>query len=237
MDKYEKGGPKGPPFSFAFLHVILPRMEALLHWRYLRHTLALLFGIAIFAALQNTALPFRLALAWDAGVGLLTALFARMMYCSDENVMRRRARRRDATTSLIFSMLIAAAFVSLYAILHILDVVKEQHGLPRAGGLALSVITIALSWAFVHMLFAVHYAHCFYLSDSGLKFPAGQTDETPDYWDFMYYAFVVGMTFQVSDVQVTSRPMRRLTLAHGIVSFFFNTFILALAVNIAASVF
>jgi uncharacterized membrane protein len=100
--------------------------------------------------------------------------------------------------------------------------------------------TLVLSWIFVHTMFAIRYAHYFYGDPdedgqhrAGLSFPATQH---PDFWDFMYYAFVVGMTCQVSDVQVESREMRRLTLVHGVLAFFFNAGVLALAVNILASV-
>jgi uncharacterized membrane protein len=95
--------------------------------------------------------------------------------------------------------------------------------------------TILLSWAFVHSIFATHYAHEFYRegpSASGLKFPGG---DKPDYMDFMYFSFVIGMTFQVSDVAITSRSIRHTVLAHAIVSFLFNVALLAIMINIAAS--
>ena len=97
--------------------------------------------------------------------------------------------------------------------------------------------TILLSWAFIHVVFAVHYANEYYAraaqEDAGLTFPK---DDAPDYWDFLYFSFVIGMTSQVSDVAVASKPVRRIVLAHGIVSFLFNVTLLALVVNIAASV-
>jgi uncharacterized membrane protein len=100
------------------------------------------------------------------------------------------------------------------------------------------VATILLSWTFIHMMFALHYAHEFYGEDEGpaggLAFPGG--DERPDYWDFVYFAFVIGMTSQVSDVAVTSREIRRTVTAHGIVSFVFNVALLALTINIASGV-
>ena len=102
--------------------------------------------------------------------------------------------------------------------------------------LALATATIALSWAFTHTIFALHYAHDFYgergAKQGGLNFPG---DDEPDYWDFVYFSFVIGMTSQVSDVAVTSKLIRRTVNAHGIVSFFFNATLLALTVNIAAS--
>ena len=99
----------------------------------------------------------------------------------------------------------------------------------------LAIATVVLSWAFIHTIFALHYAYDFYGEGkraNGLKFPG---DDKPDYWDFMYFSFVVGMTFQVSDVAVTNKWIRRLVVLHGIVSFFYTTAVVALTVNMAAS--
>jgi uncharacterized membrane protein len=101
--------------------------------------------------------------------------------------------------------------------------------------LGLAVATIFLSWFFLHTIFAIYYAHEFHASGAdapGLVFPGG---EEPDYWDFLYFAFTIGATAQASDVGVASRRMRRTALAHAVFSFFFNTGILALAVNVGAS--
>jgi uncharacterized membrane protein len=100
----------------------------------------------------------------------------------------------------------------------------------------LAVLTVTLSWTLIHTIFAFHYAHVFYRGEGihgrGLDFPGGAD---PDYWDFIYFSFVIGMTFQVSDVQVTEKGLRRLVVAHGVVSFVFNVAILALTVNIGAN--
>jgi uncharacterized membrane protein len=101
---------------------------------------------------------------------------------------------------------------------------------------ALAIGTVVLSWTFIHTIFALHYAHEFYGSGehkNGLRFPG---DGQPDYWDFIYFSFVVGMTFQVSDVAVTHKSVRRMVVAHGALSFFFTTAVVAMAVNIAASI-
>jgi uncharacterized membrane protein len=103
----------------------------------------------------------------------------------------------------------------------------------------LAIASVLLGWLTLHTIAAFHYAHLYYAKAvssrgqdaGGLEFP--DTNE-PTGWDFLYYSFVVGMTAQVSDVQVLATPMRRLTLAHSVVSFFYNTVILALAVNLAA---
>ena len=96
-------------------------------------------------------------------------------------------------------------------------------------------MTVVLSWAFIHTVFAFHYAHAYYGDDGSgacLDFPG---DDKPLYWDFLYFSFVIGMTAQVADVATTSTSMRKLVMAHGVVAFFFNTAILALGVNLAAA--
>ena len=121
---------------------------------------------------------------------------------------------------------------------------KAATGGEPAVYLAMIVVTIILSWSLVHTVFTLHYAHGYYGPSAddddtdglvgGLEFPS---EPRPDYWDFMYFSFVIGMTGQVSDVQVSGRMLRRLALIHGIVAFFFNTIILALTINIVASSF
>jgi uncharacterized membrane protein len=96
------------------------------------------------------------------------------------------------------------------------------------------MVTIVLSWSMIHSSFALHYAHEYYrgIKPGGLAFPG---DDKPDYWDFVYFSFVIGMTAQVSDVGITDKVIRRTATAHGVVSFIFNTALVALMVNIAAS--
>ena len=102
--------------------------------------------------------------------------------------------------------------------------------------LTFAIVTILLSWAFIHLVFALHYAHEYYDENDGrgggLIFPG---DEDPDYWDFLYYALVVAMTAQVSDVQITNKSIRRLTTVHGVISFFFNVTVLAFTINIVST--
>ena len=126
-------------------------------------------------------------------------------------------------------MTLVAAFASIAAIVMELGVKPQQ-----PAQLALAVLTIALSWAAIHTTFALHYAHEYYRGSTsgGLKFPGGGE---PDYWDFVYFSFVVGMTAQVSDVGITDKIIRRTATAHSVTSFIFNTALLALMVNIAAS--
>jgi len=183
----------------------------------------------------------RLALAWLAGVVLFLALVALVVAGAKPEQLRRRARELDPRRWVITTLIIAAATVSLFALGFTLQKVPNETEVALLTRLVLAGLTVAASWTLVHTTFALHYAHHYYGDGpapgpqddrGGLAFPG---DEMPDYWDFLYFSFVVGMTCQVSDVQVTSRPMRRLTLLHGILSFLFNTVILALAVNLLAS--
>lgn len=208
----------------------------------LRLLLGLVVGAAVLLLLPRSVRNGeRLALAWLAGVVLFLALVALVVAGAKPEQLRRRARELDPRRWVITALIIAAATVSLFALGFTLQKVPNETTVALLTRLALAGLTVAASWTLVHTTFALHYAHHYYGDGpapgpqddrGGLAFPG---DEMPDYWDFLYFSFVVGMTCQVSDVQVTSRPMRRLTLLHGVLSFLFNTVILALAVNLLAS--
>ena len=170
-------------------------------------------------------------IGWDVGVALYLALAFRVMGTTDIDGMRRHAARQDVGRHALLFLTAAAALASLGAIL------AELGGANKAPAhLGLAVVTILLSWMFTHTIFALHYAYEYYDQEKhrggGLAFPG---DEPPDYWDFLYFSLVIGMTSQVSDVAVTSNRLRRMVAAHGVVSFVFNATLLALTVNIAAS--
>ena len=112
---------------------------------------------------------------------------------------------------------------------------QQVGGLEGAADLIAAAASIVLSWLYMNMIFALHYAHGYYSHRNGmhkgLDFPG---KEDPDYWDFAYFSLVLGMTFQVSDVQIVSRRLRRTALLHCVIAFFFNVFIIAISVNVAA---
>jgi uncharacterized membrane protein len=206
--------------------------------------LAILLGLGIAALLPAQWRGATRALAgWDIAVAIYLVLAVRLVRGCDADHIRLRAALQDEGRVTILALVVASALASLLAI------VAELSGANRQPAqLALAGVTILLSWTFMHTIFALHYAHEYYgertsgksaddaventTKGSGLSFPG---EATPDYWDFVYFSFVIGMTSQVSDVAVTSRPLRRLVAAHGVVSFFFNVTLLALMVNIAAS--
>jgi uncharacterized membrane protein len=198
-----------------------------------RTFVSILIGIAAFFLLPGSLrLVARLLVSWDifASVYLVLA-YTMMARCGLANI-RRNAVLQDDGRFLILLVTALGAFASIAAI------VLELGATHRSGpDLALATATIALSWAAVHTTFALHYAHDFYRGSKpgGLQFPSGEEDDHPDYWDFVYFSFVIGMTAQVSDVGITDKTIRRTATAHGIISFFFNTALLALMVNIAAS--
>ena len=173
----------------------------------------------------------RLLVGWDIYVGLYLALVAHLMSGADIQRIRARAAVEDEGQFAILMLTVVAALASLGAIFSELGIGTGR----RPAHVVLAALTILLSWAFIHTIFALHYAHEFYDDDigGGLAFPGGETE--PDYWDFVYFSFVIGMTSQVSDVGVTHKEIRRTVAAHGVVSFVFNAALLALTVNIAAS--
>ena len=191
---------------------------------------AVAIGLVTLALLpQGLRWSSRALIAWDVTAALyLVAAYTRI-WRADVSHIRRHAIEADDGRIAILVLAAGAALASLVAILA--EIGEATRGTPQ---ILLAIGTIALSWAMVHTSFALHYAHDYYRprTPGGLKFPG---EDKPDYWDFVYLSFVIGMTAQVSDVAITNRGIRRTATAHGIVSFVFNTALLALMVNIAAS--
>ena len=195
----------------------------------------LLFIAGVVACLASglgiaQSVVYAFAIAAAAFLAATAHLFARTG--SSESI-RTRARMEDPGRHVRLWSGVSVSIVTLVAL------GLELHA-GKGGGLtelAICVAALLLSWLFMNTLFALHYAHQFYGDDArrqrrgGLEFPGG---DDPDYWDFVYFAIVVGMTFQVSDVQITSRSIRRTVLVHGVVAFVFNMIIIALSVNVVA---
>ncbi|MGA7439192.1 MAG: DUF1345 domain-containing protein [Luteibacter sp.] len=205
--------------------------------RYLKARPRLLTGTVVAAAtvgiLECTRLPHALSfmLGFDLGALLYLALIARTFHHASPSAMRDEARIQDVGR---WSTLLSGVVVSA-AVLVAVSTELESAQKGGAVAIAIAAATIILAWAFMNTLFALHYAHGFYgnfgAQHKGLDFPG---DEAPDYWDFAYFSFTIGMTFQVSDVQINTRYLRRFALMHSVIAFFFNVFIIAISVNIAA---
>ena len=214
----------------------VPRLDA-------RHRLALglAAATAVFFVLRGH-LRFSSAAvaAWDAFAVLILALDWLTILMTPQRKIRELAQQQDLSRFLVFVFVVVTASAALFAVGFLVSV-KSQTGGHFIIHLLLTLLTVIFSWTLVHTVFGLRYAHAFYgdSDDPGVQKHAGGLifpgDRPPDYFDFAYFSFVVGMTCQVSDVQITSRRMRRLTLAQSILSFGFNTIVLALVINIAVS--
>lgn len=200
----------------------------------------LLVGLVACALPLPLGWEFRGLLGWSVGVAVYLTLAWWLCVGFDAQRTRVRAQAQDEPSVVLFLVLLLATMVCVAAITVMMQQSRDLSGLQRVLHIGLSVVALALSWLFIQTIFTFHYAHRYYHEEKlnepdgpGLQFPGGLD---PDYFDFLYYAHVVGMTSQVSDVQVTSREMRRLTLVHGVLSFGFNMLILALSINVVAGV-
>ena len=179
----------------------------------------------------------RALIGWDAGVALFLGLAFIFMSNVEINRMKRRAVAHDEGGHAILAVTILAAVASVVAMVAELSDAKGHPGSDLR--VALAVLTVLLSWSFVQVIFAMHYAHLYYLAEEsgpkgGLDF--GVQGE-PDYWDFVHFSVILGATAQTADITFTSRKMRRLGTVHTLVAFGFNTAILATMINLAASLF
>jgi uncharacterized membrane protein len=205
-----------------------------------RILVAFAIGIIAYLAIPEAASwHTRLVAGWDAGTLAYLALAWTIVAISDAKATRSHALAQDASVFLIFLFVLGAACASVVAIAFVVATIKDLASWPKAWRLTLTVVALFSSWVLIQVVFAFHYARRYYHDEKhsptqvgGLAFPS---EADPDYLDFAYYSFVVGMTSQVSDVQVLSRRMRRLTLVHGVLAFIFNIAVLALSINIIAS--
>ena len=198
--------------------------------------------VVFFVQPASWHLITRLLIAWNAGTILDIALTLHSMAIATTKTIRWRAEATDDGKWAILGLTTIAALAALGAIFAQLTVTKDLHGALKSAHLGLAGLTIVSAWVFIHMVFALHYAHEFFDETKteagekqtlrgGLRFP--ETEE-PDYWDFLYFSFIIGVASQTADVEITSKVMRRTSLVHSVLAFFFNSAILALTINIAA---
>lgn len=176
--------------------------------------------------------------AWDT-FSLCMIIFSWITFSiTSSQQIRTQAKVQDSSRVLIFVTVLISTFASFLAVL-LLILSKNNYSHTKTLHLIVAIGGMLFSWFLIHTIFTFRYAHIFYGDDEenenihagGLKFP---DDKKPDYVDFAYYSFVLGMTFQVSDVDITSKRLRRLSLLHSILSFIFNTVMIALTINIIA---
>ncbi|RFB90266.1 hypothetical protein B5K11_19600 [Rhizobium leguminosarum bv. trifolii] len=198
--------------------------------------ISVLAGLVVFLAVTSRDVSAgNVLFGWNVSAGVFVALSWRKMLRATVESIRKRSADLDFSDTVLLSLSIGAALASIAGIgieLHSIKEATPDVALARAGA---AVLTILISWIFLHTLFTIHYAHYFYggADEGGLKFPDGI--EEPGYWDFLYFSFTIGVAAQTADIAVSSTSMRKLTLLHAVLSFLFNTTILALAINVGAS--
>lgn len=200
-----------------------------------RILLALLMAAITFLATRHSGLHMQLqiALLWDVfAFTFITTCFIVFFTRSVKQIIAQ-ANKEDGSKPFVLLAVLSSAFASLFMVLS-LTVSTNLPGDQKTLSVILAVIGMIFSWIMVHTIFTFHYAHMYYDEGSkaaGLNFP---NEKSPDYIDFAYFSFVIGMTFQVSDVSISSRLIRRTALIHGLVAFALNTFVVALTINLIA---
>ncbi len=205
-----------------------------------RLVLAATVGLCVILFWPDPAsvrLVTRCLVGWNAGVWLYLTMAGFMMARSSPATMLHRAQEQDEGASAILMLVTVATLASLGAIVAELSVAKNYTSLDRVAHIGLAVLTILASWAFMQLMFALHYAHDFYAQQGkglsgGLQFPG--TDQ-PNYADFVYFAVVIGTSGQTADVSFSNTAMRKVGTVHCALAFFFNTSLIALTINVASS--
>ncbi|MEA5503426.1 DUF1345 domain-containing protein [Halotia wernerae UHCC 0503] len=205
--------------------------------------LAIMLAMTVFLRLPDAIhLANRILTAWISGVFCFLTLVVLMMCSATPQKTRYRAQRQEAQHLAVFLLVVITACTSIFAI-GLMQAINDSKNIPEstlALQIALSLVAVICSWFLTHTMFALHYATCYYHPDflneeigyvAGLDFPG---DDLPDYWDFMYFSFTIGMTAQTSDVSLPASGMRRLVTGHEIISFFFYMVIIASSVSVAS---
>ena len=204
--------------------------------------LAIAVIVGLVAGLATPHIPSgaaRALLGWNVGVWLYLTTISLMMWRADRGHLQRQAAQQAEGAIAVLAVVITGAIVSLGAVVLELAVAKAAGTRPQVSTLLLVLVTVAGSWLLVPTLFGLNYASLYYgrKPGKGLLFPASEPAFEPDYADFLYYSFTIAVASQTADVAISTRDMRRLTLLQSLLSFVFNTTVLAFSINIAASLF
>jgi len=202
---------------------------------------ALAVASLVLIILQRRTFPVQFMSVWICFSLVNLIFYGVIMFTAHPREITRIAKKQDFSLIVIFFIIVLASFVSLVAIVLLLRELPNPGQRGYYYHIVLSIASVSCSWFLIHTIFAFRYAHLYYTCKmeedinkecrGGLEFP---NDKVPDYLDFAYFSFGLGMTFQVSDVQVTSGIIRRLTLLHSLIAFLFNTIFVALIINIIA---
>lgn len=201
--------------------------------------IALIFGVVVaslLAWLTSWKWSTILLASWNGSISLYLLHVWKLMRSADHSQMQQQAKKQDESKWVIMLIVLLAITMSLVAILVQLSQLPSGH-YEKLGHVALALLTIISAWLFMHTVFALHYARDFYMAlsrneeNGGLDFPG---TEHPTYPDFLYFSYIIGTSAQTADVSITNKHMRLLNLFHAVLSFGFNTTILAICINVAA---
>ena len=206
---------------------------------HIRILISLAVALIIFLLTGRVPAAFRFILIWNGFTFAILVLLWITILTARSNEVKRIAAMQDTTRWITFIFVLVASFVSLFTVILVLRTLGNKET-GYAYHVGFSILSVILSWNLIHTVFAVRYTHLYYnlLTEEkntvkdlkgGLIFP---TDTTPDYLELVYFSYTIGMTFQVSDIQITSRRIRHLALFHAALSFTYNTVILALGITI-----
>jgi uncharacterized membrane protein len=213
--------------------LILFRMDA--HYRLLIALAAAVIGF--FSFRSSHGLPSVILFSWIIFCAVVIVMDWITILSSHPLEVRKIAKLQDSSRTFLFLLIIGASIASFGAIIFLLKSTKG-HSADVGSHILLAITGVIVSWWLLHTVFTLRYAHLYYdiINDDGTSKPGGGLEfpgnEQPDYTDFVYFSFVLGMTFQVSDVVITSKHIRRLATMHGLLSFGYNTAILALSINV-----
>ncbi len=207
-----------------------------------RLMIALFVSLIVFTLSGKTPPAIQFILVWSSFSFSSLILFWITIVKAAAHEVKYIARRQDSSRTIVFIFVLVAAVIGLFAVIFLLRILPDKNAAGYWYHIGFSFISVILSWTLIHTIFTFRYAHLYYScrreekdmekeDEGGLQFP---NEDSPDYLDFAYFSFVIGMTFQVSDVAITSRQIRHLALFHGLISFVYNTVIVALSVSIIA---
>lgn len=205
-----------------------------------RLLIGLFVALIIYFLSHRTPTSVQFILVWSGFCFTILLMLWAIIFTTTASEVRVIAGKQDSSRTIISIFVLFASVVSLFAVVFLMRSLPN----PKEAGyhfhVGFAILSVILSWVMIHTIFAIRYTHIYYniLYDErmsqkehkgGLIFP---NDDPPDYFDFAYFSFVIGMTWQVSDIQITSKRIRRIVLLHALLSFLYNTVILALTINI-----
>jgi uncharacterized membrane protein len=217
----------------------LPFIEKLNSWQKLLICIAIAVAVYFIVEIKNIDVMTHLMIGWDSFSLCMIVMSWITFFVTKSKHIRAQAKVQDSSRSLVFTIVLISTLASFLAVLLLLVTQKDGND-GAAWKLPIAIAGMLFSWFLIHTIFALKYAHIFYGDHEtkkdtfagGINFPG--EDETPEYLDFAYFSFVIGMTFQVSDTEISSKRLRKAVLLHSLLSFGFNTIMIALTINVIA---